>query len=470
MTFHRRMLLVGSDHQFAQLVQTHLYKTFLVNAPQVRFDDLPKVVGRDTDGVLLLLASESHDADRIDAAVRELRLQQFPPRLAVLASEKFTDARRLDALTTFLEANLTWPGHTRELNTWVRRAVVPGPAFPDPAHETIGDRIRARLLTLTPSLSPMAEQLEIAATHDVTVLIEGETGTGKTHLAKLIHDCSARAGQRFLPVACGALSANLIASEFFGHVKGAFTGADGAKQGKFAAAGTGTLLLDEIDTLGLEHQANLLRVIETGEYEPVGGNETLTCQARIIAATNWNLADAVERGVFRSDLYYRLHVLNFRLPPLRERPHDIPPLVRGVVARYGTRFGKKIQGIHPDAMRALETFPWPGNIRQLENVIQQAVLTCPADELRLQHLPPMVHTVRPDTGEGAVAPPGTLKHNHATTERAAILRALEKAAFSRTRAAQLLGVSRVTLYKKMKRYGLFTRPTSPLPADFTAQQ
>lgn len=470
MTFHRRMLLVGSDHQFAQLVQTHLYKTFLVNAPQVRFDDLPKVVRRDTDGVLLLLASESHDADRIDAAVRELRLQQFPPRLAVLASEKFTDARRLDALATFLEANLTWPGHTRELNTWVRRAVVPGPAFPDPAQETIGDRIRARLLTLTPSLSPMAEQLEIAATHDVTVLIEGETGTGKTHLAKLIHDCSARAGQRFLPVACGALSANLIASEFFGHVKGAFTGADGAKQGKFAAAGTGTLLLDEIDTLGLEHQANLLRVIETGEYEPVGGNETLTCQARIIAATNWNLADAVERGVFRSDLYYRLHVLNFRLPPLRERPHDIPPLVRGVVARYGTRFGKKIQGIHPDAMRALETFPWPGNIRQLENVIQQAVLTCPADELRLQHLPPMVHTVRPDTGEGAVAPPGTLKHNHATTERAAILRALEKAAFSRTRAAQLLGVSRVTLYKKMKRYGLFTRPTSPLPADFTAQQ
>ncbi|MFY7953223.1 MAG: sigma-54 interaction domain-containing protein [Armatimonadaceae bacterium] len=470
MTFHRRMLLVGSDHQFAQLVQTHLHKTFLVNAPQVRFDDLPKVVRRDTDGVLLLLASESHDADRIDAAVRELRLQQFPPRLAVLASEKFTDARRLDSLTTFLEANLTWPGHTRELNTWVRRAVVPGPAFPDPAHETIGDRIRARLLTLTPSLSPLADQLEIAATHDVTVLIEGETGTGKTHLAKLIHDCSARAGQRFLPVACGALSANLIASEFFGHVKGAFTGADGAKQGKFAAAGTGTLLLDEIDTLGLEHQANLLRVIETGEYEPVGGNETLSCQARIIAATNWNLADAVERGVFRSDLYYRLHVLNFRLPPLRERPHDIPPLVRGVVARYGTRFGKKIQGIHPDAMRALEAFPWPGNIRQLENVIQQAVLTCPADELRLQHLPPMVHTVRPDAGEGAAAPPGTLKHNHATTERAAILRALEKAAFSRTRAAQLLGVSRVTLYKKMKRYGLFTRPTSPLPADFTAQQ
>nr|MCU0705888.1 sigma 54-interacting transcriptional regulator [Fimbriiglobus sp.] len=274
-----------------------------------------------------------------------------------------------------------------------------------------------------------------------------------------------RAPHRFLAVACGALSANLIASEFFGHVKGAFTGADTTKPGKFAAAGTGTVLLDEIDTLGLEHQANLLRVIETGEYEPVGSNETQVCQARLIAASNWNLADAVERGTFRSDLYYRLHVLAFRLPPLRERPQDIPPLVRGMVARYGTRFGKKIQGIHPDALRALEAFPWPGNIRQLENVLQQAVLSCAGDELRLQHLPPMVHTVQSSNGGKATAAPGTLEHNRETTERATILRALEKVGFSRTRAAQLLGVSRVTLYKKMKKHGLFTRPSLPYPAD-----
>ncbi len=461
MTFHRRVLLVGSDVPFAQTVQTHLHKTFLLNAPLVRYDDLHKVVRRDTDGVLLLLASDPHDADRIDSAVRELRLQQLPPRLAVLASETFPAARKLEPLGTFLEANLAWPGHSRELNTWIRRAVVPGPAFPDPEKETTADRVRGRLLTLTPSLAPLAEQLEIAASHDVTVLIEGETGTGKTHLAKIIHDSSARAPHKFLAVACGALSANLIASEFFGHVKGAFTGADVTKQGKFAAAGTGTLLLDEIDTLGLEHQANLLRVIETGEYEPVGSNETQVCKARIIAATNWNLSDAVERGTFRSDLYYRLHVLAFRLPPLRERPHDIPPLVRGIVARYGTRYGKRILTVHPDAMRALEAFPWPGNIRQLENALQQAVLTSPADELRLQHLPPMVHTVRPETA-GRGGAPGTLEHNRETTERAAILRALEKVGFSRTRAAELLGVSRVTLYKKMRKYGLFARPSPTL--------
>jgi DNA-binding NtrC family response regulator len=464
MTFTRRLLLVGTDPRFAQVVQTHVHKTFLLTAPLIRFEDVPAVVRRDTDGVLLFLAADPHDADRIESAVRELRLQQLPPRLAILSTENYPTARKLDAIASFVDANMVWPGHTREMNTWVRRAVTPGAPFPDPANETIAERIRGRLLTLTPSLAPLAEQMEIAATHEVTVLIEGETGTGKTHLAKLIHDCSVRAQHRFLVVACGALSGNLIASEFFGHVKGSFTGADANKVGKFSAAGEGTLLLDEIDTLGMDQQANLLRVIETGEYEPVGSNETQVCKARIVAATNWNLADAVERGTFRNDLYYRLHVIAFRLPPLRERPQDVSPLVRGMVAKFGTRFGKKIQAIQPDAMRAMELFPWPGNIRQLENVLQQAVLTCTGDELRLQHLPQLVHAIRPEpTANGtASATPGTLEHNRETTERAAILRALEKVSYSRTRAAQLLGVSRVTLYKKMKKYGLLTKPGGQL--------
>jgi transcriptional regulator with PAS, ATPase and Fis domain len=310
--------------------------------------------------------------------------------------------------------------------------------------------------------------LTIAAAHDVTVLIEGETGTGKTFLAKLIHDSSSRRDHRFLVVACGTLSGNLIASEFFGHVKGAFTGADGSKVGKFAAAGEGTLLLDEIDALGLDHQANLLRVIETGEYEPVGGNETQNCRARIVAATNWNLADAVERGTFRRDLYYRLHVINFHLPALRHRPEDIGPLVRGMMARYSTKYGKKLFGLCPDALHALEAFPWPGNIRQLENVIQQAVLTATGPELKLHHLPSSIHT---RTESNIIPLPtsngysGTLKQTRETTERANILRALEKAGQSRTRAAQSLGVSRVTLYKKMKKYGLLPNPPGTGPAN-----
>jgi transcriptional regulator with PAS, ATPase and Fis domain len=233
-----------------------------------------------------------------------------------------------------------------------------------------------------------------------------------------------------------------------------------AKVGKFAAAGEGTLLLDEIDSLGPDQQANLLRVIETGEFEPVGSNETQSSKARVVAATNWNLADAVERGTFRRDLYYRLHVISFHIPPLRHRPEDIGPLVRGMVARYGTKFGKKLFGVCPQALRTLEAFPWPGNIRQLENVIQQAVLTCSGGELKLHHLPPLVHS----RGDAPGAMPllggfgGTLKQSRESTERANIVRALEKSGQSRTRAAQLLGVSRVTLYKKMKKYGLFTKP------------
>lgn len=464
MSFHRRLLLVGTDLRFAQTVQTDIHKSFLLTAPLVRYDDVPQYVQRETDGVILFLAADPHDADRIEVAVREIRLQQLPPRLAVMTTDTFPPSRRLDSVNPYLDATFVWPGHLREFNTWVRRAVVAGTPFPDPTTELTCDRIRRRLLTLTPSLATLTMPLEIASSHDVTVLIEGETGTGKTHLARLIHECSSRATHRFQVIGCGSLTGSQLASELFGHARGAFVGADTPKVGKLAATGQGTLLLDEIDTLSLDQQANLLRVIETGEYEPVGSNETQICQARMIATSNWNLADAVERGTFRSDLYYRLNVIACRLPPLRDRRQDLQPLVRGMVAKYGTKFGKRIFNVHPDAMRSLELFPWPGNLRQLENVLQQAVLSCVGDELRLQHLPPMVHTVPPELPNSAQpTSAGSLAQNRETTERAAILRALEKVSYSRTRAAQVLGVSRVTLYKKMKKYGLLSKPTNLQP-------
>ncbi len=465
MMFTRRILLVGTDARFAQTVQAHIHKSFLITAPSARFEDLPNLVRRDTDGVLLFLASDALDAERIDAAVRELRLQQWPPRLAVLASEQYPVSRRLDAIAGHLDANFVWPGHLREFNAWIRRAVVPGIPFPDPHAESLAQRIRGRLLPSTPSLAPMIEQLEIAAAHSVTVLVEGEAGTGKAHLAKLIHDCSRRAAHRFLSVSCGSASGPHLAAELYGQAKGA--GAEGEKVGKFEAAGEGTLMIEEIDLLALEQQANLLRTLETGEFEPLGSQETRRSTARLIAASNWNLADAVERGTLRSDLYYRLNVLAFRLPPLRDRTGDIAPLARGMVARYASRFSKRIGGIHPEVLRALEAFPWPGNIRQLENVIQQSVLSCTGEELRLQHLPPIVHTLRAESNTATPMPvpgaAGSLAHNRETTERAAILRALEKVSFSRTRAAELLGVSRVTLYKKMKKYGLLAKPGSGTP-------
>ncbi len=225
-------------------------------------------------------------------------------------------------------------------------------------------------------------------------------------------------------------------------------------------------MLDEIDTLGLEQQAALLRVIETGEYEPVGSNETHRCLARIIVASNWNLEEAVEEGRFRRDLYYRLNVMSFHLPPLRERVQDIAPLVRGLVSRYNTKFHKELFDISAEALAAIESHLWPGNIRELENVIQQAVLVSSGPALQPGHLPASVRenataesSEEPSAVTGGSYSSGldradSLIHNRELLERSVIQRALANNGYSRSRAANALGISRVTLYKKMKKYGL----------------
>jgi DNA-binding NtrC family response regulator len=462
MAAHRRLILAASDHRHAPAVQAHLQQALQLSAPVVRFEDVPNLLTPETDGDLLLLGFDLSDASAIETLVRETRVQQLPARLAILETEQVRSMRLLDHLNPHLAGRWTWPQQSKELTAWARRALEPGTPFADPATETIHQKIRRRLINHTPSLTALVDQLSSAASHDVTVLFEGESGTGKSYLARLIHDCSPRRAERLLVVSCSAPGTVQVASDLFGHAKGAFAGADAARVGKLVAAGGGTLYLDEIDALPPELQSGLLRAIESGEFEPLGGTETHYAKARVIAATNWNLADAVERGSFRRDLYYRLHVLSFQLPPLRHRPEDIGPLVRGMLARYGTKFGKRLYGICPEALRALEAFPWPGNIRQLENVVQQAVLTSGGSELKLHHLSPLVHAQidSPTAAPAAVAFGGTLKQSRESSERANIVRALEKAGQSRTRAAQLLGVSRVTLYKKMKKYGLLAKPGS----------
>jgi transcriptional regulator with PAS, ATPase and Fis domain len=325
--------------------------------------------------------------------------------------------------------------------------------------ETSHGEIERRLSQRTLSLLPLAERLALAAANDVAVLLTGETGTGKTYLARLLHDCSPRKHQPLVTVSCGAQPASLFESAFFGHVKGAFTGADRMRTGKFEAAGQGTILLDEIDTLGHAQQAALLRVIETGEYEPVGSNETKTCKARIVVASNWDLEEAVSSAKFRADLYYRINVLSFHLPPLRERVLDIAPLVRGMAARFNAKFDKGLCDISPRAMAALETFPWPGNIRQLENFVQQAVLVSSGPEILWEHLPQRVRDYRPVVSTAAVREsPASLSQHRQQIERDVIQRVLTNNNYSGVQAASALGISRVTLYKKVKQYGLIWRP------------
>jgi len=324
-----------------------------------------------------------------------------------------------------------------------------------------------RLKTEMPKLSSMLRELEIASAHDVTILLVGETGSGKTYLSRLIHEISPRNDEPFLTVACGALPADLIESEFFGHVRGSFTGAFADKKGKFLAAGTGTILLDEIDVLGPEQQVKLLRVIESGEFEPVGSNQTMKSKARLVVASNVELEPLVEQGSFRSDLFYRLSMLKFQLPPLRERQNDIIPLSKKFIRDFSKKHGVKVSEVRPEFFDLLLKYQWPGNIRELENLMQRAVIYCRDGILSPQHLPDFCRIPRErifsTVCESIPKMSGTFRNESfekslvsqvALTERDIIEKALQNHNFSRTKTAKHLGISRVTLYNKMKKYGI----------------
>jgi two-component system, NtrC family, response regulator HydG len=461
-----RLALVADDQRLASAVLAHLEKTLGLVLWQCSFEGIRRYPTPDADGLFLLTSGSAADSEQLRQLVQEIYLQKLPIILLVIEADSARATKDLARLDAYVARRLHWPADAALLSQFVRERAVHIPHAAALHEEAVDDVVRRRLLSQTPSLVPLVERIALAAKHDVTVLLTGETGTGKTFLARLMHDCSPRRAHPFLVVPCGAQPPNLLESAFFGHVRGAFTGADRPKVGKFEAAGEGTILLDEIDTIPLEQQAGLLRVIETGDFEQVGGNETKNCKARIIVASNWDLEDAVQRGKFRQDLYYRLNVMSFHLPPLRERVQDLAPLARAMAARFNTKFRKDLFDVSPVALDALENFPWPGNIRQLENFMQQAVLVSSGPELLWEHLPEQARLYRP-AERASVAPElsrDTLVHNRETLERNVIQRALAKSGYSRSRAAIALGISRVTLYKKMKKYGLMR---GPLPAEET---
>jgi len=310
------------------------------------------------------------------------------------------------------------------------------------------------------ALRRVLSDVHIVGATDSTVLIDGETGTGKERIARAVHDHSLRKSRPLVTLNCAALPAALLEAELFGHERGAFTGAAAQRIGRFELADGGTIFLDEIGELPLESQPKLLRVLQEREFERLGSARTLRTNVRVIAATNRDLKALVREGRFRPDLYYRLNVFPIHVPPLRERPEDIPPLVRHFARQFSRRHGRRIEVICAESMAALLRYSWPGNVRELQNVIERAVILSPGPTL-------VVRVSELDSPSGALAPATleTLRHSSEEMERAQIIRALETTNWvlaGPNGAAARLGVKRTTLQSRMQRLGIRVMRT-PFP-------
>lgn len=299
------------------------------------------------------------------------------------------------------------------------------------------------------------------ANTDSTVLILGESGTGKELVAKALHFNSSRANRSFVPVNCGAIPSELLESELFGHVKGAYTGAHTARVGRFTLAHQGSLFLDEIGTMPPSLQVKILRALQEKEFEPVGATKSVKSDCRVIAATNNDLEKEVADGKFREDLYYRLNVIPIHLPPLRERKEDIPLLIEHFVQRYNEKQNERIQGVTKEAMDRLVAYPWPGNVREIENICQRMCILKGEGFIDVEDLPPKLKNPQ-NSGSNAVGVQfGNLPEEGLAFDRVVedfenqlILKALERTNWNKNKAAQLLQMNRTTLVEKIKKRSL----------------
>jgi two-component system response regulator HydG len=313
------------------------------------------------------------------------------------------------------------------------------------------------LIGRSPAMRDLVDTAIRVARSRATVLVTGESGTGKELFARLIHEESPRRARPFVRVNCAALAESLLESELFGHEKGAFTGAHQRREGRFELADGGTIFLDEIGETSLALQAKLLRVLEEREFERVGGAKTLQTDVRCVAATNRDLEQAIRDGEFREDLYYRLQVVNLRIPPLRERRDDVPALALHFLEKYAHENGAAVRGISPAAMDLLRGHHWPGNVRELENTIERAVVLDPGEELGPEHVDVSFAADAPDFPDVAANVGCSLEK----VERALILKTLESTGHSRKEAARILGVTARTLTNKISRYraqGIYVAP------------
>jgi two-component system response regulator AtoC len=381
------------------------------------------------------------------------RIKTESPETEVIVITGFASLQSaVDAVKRGAEDYLAKPFDLDEVRLTVRRAL---------EKKALRDRqqkLERRVAHLSPgpaligkaaTFQRVLQLVERVAPTNSTVLILGETGTGKELIAREIHRRSSRANESFIPINCGALPDTLLESELFGYAKGAFTGADKTTQGLFEAADRGTLFLDEIGNISPGMQSRLLRVLETGELLRLGERKVRKVDVRIVAATNADLKKAVERGTFRQDFYYRLHVMSLELPPLRDRMDDLPMLADHFLEECSRRFGKKIERFAKETLAALQAHNWPGNVRELENAVEHAAILCVTPEVMLEDLPGELRekAVVPGAASSAPLTIDELEKQH-------ILRVLRECGGHRGRSADVLGINRRTLYRKLLEYGV----------------
>ncbi|MEW6356586.1 MAG: sigma-54 dependent transcriptional regulator [Planctomycetota bacterium] len=401
---------------------------------------------------ILIITTSAFQAGQLNGCELLEVIPAISPRTQVVF---LVERQDMDAVTGSVKArnhhHVPMPISDEELRARITEIL--DSASNGPIRSASSGRRAMRPLTLIGRSRAMWElrrQIRQAAATDIPVLLLGETGTGKDLAAEIIHHQSERRSGPYVPVNLGAIPPDLMASELFGHEKGAFTGATDRHIGRFEQANNGTILLDEIDAVDEKVQISLLRIIEEQKFERLGGRYAVANNARIVAASNRDLAQAVERGAFRNDLFYRLDVFRILIAPLRERRDDIPLLIDAFVKRSNRRFRKNITGIAPEAMGLLQSYDWPGNVRELKNVCHRIVLVCPGEVVHPEHLP---RRFRPEQ----VRPPKVifeLGTPLSEVERELIVRALAATKNNRKQAAKLLGISRRTLYNKLAKLGI----------------
>ena len=423
--------------------------------------------GGDFHAIVTDLRMPGMDGLELLAHVKE----HYPGRPVVMITAHGTVDTAVEAMKVGAFDFVTKPFDADVLRTIVRKAVNTARAELDsvePMPEVpLGEDGRFGMIGRSQPMLDVYTVLGKVADTPSTVLVTGESGTGKELVASALHHHSSRSSRPFIRVNCAAIPQTLIESELFGHEKGAFTGAIASKPGRFELADRGTLFLDEIAEIPTEIQVKLLRVLQEHTFERVGGLKTMDVDVRLVTATNRTLATEVEEGRFREDLFYRLNVVPIHLPPLRERCEDIPLLVTHMLERFNERLGREVVGLSDEASAAFEAYAWPGNVREMENVLERLVLFCEGDEITLDLLPDEMKGGPPSAGgvptpiprldrglDGRVSLKELVKETTAQVERELIIQALERTGGNVTRAAQLLMISRKSLQNKMKEFNL----------------